>query len=129
MSYSATIDVDDLERGVRFYCHVFGFREAARPMPIYAVLDTGGQRLGIMEKPAGSRPSPATDDLRRYERHWTPVHLDFEVTDIDATLARLKEEGGTVETLHPGTETRPAVAFCADAFGNGLCILGPRSGR
>lgn len=25
---------------------------------------------------------------RRYQRHWTPLHLDLHVTDFDAVLAR-----------------------------------------
>ena len=37
------------------------------------------------------------DDVRRYERHWTPVHIDFHVDDFAAVLDRALEAGGKCE--------------------------------
>lgn len=127
MRYSATIDVPDLEAGIAFYGGVLGLREAARPVPAYAILSRDGQSLGLMEKAEGSRPTPAEEVRRGYARHWTPVHLDFHVDDVEATVAAVERLGGTVEQGHavPG---RSRVAFCADPFGHGFCILGPREG-
>lgn len=123
MLYSATIDVPDLARGVAFYSEVLDLTEAARPVPVYAVLARDGQSLGLMEKAEGTRPTPAADVERHYGRHWTPVHLDFHVTDLAAATAAVERLGGTVEQRHsaPG---RPSIAFCADPFGNGFCLLG-----
>lgn len=125
MAYSATVDVPDLEAGLAFYGGVFGFAEVARPVPAYAILEAGGQRLGLMWKEDGSRATPAEGTERRYSRHWTPVHLDFHVEDLAAALARVERLGGRCEALHeaPG---RRAVAFCSDPFGHGFCLLGPR---
>ena len=90
MKYSVSIDVPDLAKGIAFYTDVFGVQEVARPIDVYAVLrGSGGQAFGIIQKPEGSEPAPETDDRRHYTRHWTPVHMDIEVDDFDATLDRL----------------------------------------
>lgn len=126
MKYSVSIDVPDLAAGIDFYTRTFGLVETARPLPVYAVIGgTGNQTLGIIEKPEGSVPAPGTQDRRQYGRHWTPVHLDIEVDDFDETLHRLVEAGGTIERRFD-MDDRPPVAFCADPFGNGLCVLRSR---
>jgi predicted enzyme related to lactoylglutathione lyase len=125
MEMSVTLDVPDLAAGLAFYGGVFGFAEVARPHPTYALTKAGTQTLGLMQKDEGTHPTPAEGPTRSYARHWTPVHLDFHVTDFDVTLTRITTLGGTVEQTHtrPG---RPSVAFCADPFGHGFCVLGPR---
>lgn len=97
MKYTATIDTPDIEAGVAFYDQVFGPEEVARPIPIFAVLKSGEVTIGIMEKPEGSQPAPGSEDRRRYARHWTPVHLDIQVDDFEATLDRLLAGGGACE--------------------------------
>jgi predicted enzyme related to lactoylglutathione lyase len=123
MKYSVTIDVPKLEDGLRFYRDVFGLAEIARPIATYAILGHDEARIGIMEKAEGTKPAKGSDDVRRYRRHWTPVHIDFQVDDFEATLARAVAAGATCEQKFamPG---RPPIAFCGDPFGNGFCILG-----
>jgi catechol 2,3-dioxygenase-like lactoylglutathione lyase family enzyme len=125
MSYSATIDVPDLEAGVAFYAGLFGFTETARPLPTLAVLDADGQSLLIFQKNTGTHPVKNSEITRDYARHWTPVHLDFHVADVKAILPELSRLGRTLEEFHefPG---RPPVAFCADPFGHGFCLIGTR---
>src|SRR5690348_11077754 len=94
-----SIDVPDLEAGLRFYCTVFGWKERSRPFPTMAIVDGGNVMVCIHAKPSGSRPTPG-DAVRKYERHWSPVHLDLHVHDFDATLARAKEAGAVVEALY-----------------------------
>lgn len=124
MRLSVTLDVPDIGAGLAFYGRVFGFAETARPIPTYAVLAAGDQTLCLMQKAPGTRPTPAEGPLRHYARHWTPVHLDFHVDDLPGTLSAIRAAGGTVEAEHaaPG---RRSVAFCADPFGHGFCLLGP----
>ena len=124
LRYSITIDVPDLDRGLAFYGAVLGLRETGRPIPTYALLGDGPS-IGIMEKAPGTAATPAPGTERRYDRHWTPVHADFHVDDLDAALAAAERHGGTVEARHavPG---RSPVAFCSDPFGHGFCLLGPR---
>ena len=123
MRYSVSIDVPSLELGVSFYGRAFGFTELARPVEGYAVLGRDELRLGMLEKPAGSSPAPGTDDLRTYERHWTPVHIDFHVDDFEDTLQQALDAGAICEQKFEGG-AHPPVAFCCDPFGNGFCIIG-----
>jgi predicted enzyme related to lactoylglutathione lyase len=123
MKYSVSVDVPKLEEGLRFYRDALGLTEIARPLPTYVVLKCGNSEIGIMEKPAGSKPAKGSGDTRRYERHWTPVHIDFQVDDYEAVLARVLKAGGMCEQKFE-TAGRPPIAFCSDPFGNGFCILG-----
>jgi catechol 2,3-dioxygenase-like lactoylglutathione lyase family enzyme len=127
MRLSVTVDVPDLAAAIAFWGGALGLREVARPHLAYAVLEAGGQTLGLMEKPEGSRATPAEGTERRYARHWTPVHLDLHVEDWEGTLAAVERLGGTVEQRHAAAPGRPPVAFCADPFGHGFCVLGPRA--
>jgi hypothetical protein len=79
VSIGISIDVPDLTEGVRFYSEAFGFSKSAVPVPGVVVMKVGATTVCLLEKKAGSKPSPKTRDLRRYERHWTPVHLDVHV--------------------------------------------------
>ncbi len=121
-----SIDVPDLVAGLRFYAAVCGFRETARPFPTMAVLEAANLTVCLHEKPQGSPSSGRDGPPRDYARHWTPVHIDLHVDDFDATLGALEAAGGQIERLFRDTGPCP-VAFCADPFGNGLCVLGPRS--
>jgi predicted enzyme related to lactoylglutathione lyase len=124
MKYSVSVDVPNLEEGLHFYCNAFDLTERARPIATYAILKCGEAQIGIMEKPAGTKPARGSDDIRRYDRHWTPVHIDFHVDDFQASLARALNAGAKCEQKFdmPG---RPSIAFCSDPFGNGFCIVGP----
>jgi catechol 2,3-dioxygenase-like lactoylglutathione lyase family enzyme len=123
MKYSVSVDVPSLEEGLRFYREALGLSEVARPVATYAILECGEAQIGLFEKSAGTRPAKGSDDVRRYERHWTPVHIDFHVDDFDAVLARALEAGAKCEQKF-NVQGRPPIAFCSDPFGNGFCIVG-----
>jgi predicted enzyme related to lactoylglutathione lyase len=124
-SVHVSIDVPELEAGLRFYGAVFGFVETARPFPTMAILDANNLTVCMHEKAAGSRPAPSGPDTRRYERHWTPVHLDLHVQDFDAVLDAVRAHGGAIENEFRSHGPKPA-AFCSDPFGNGFCVIGER---
>lgn len=124
-SVHVSIDVPRLDDGLRFYCNVFGFFETSRPFPTMAILDANNVTVCMHEKAADTRSSTGGADMRRYERHWTPVHLDLHVSDIHAALATLRAEGGVVEDEFLTGGPKPA-AFCSDPFGNGICVIGER---
>ncbi|HLV21586.1 MAG TPA: VOC family protein [Polyangiaceae bacterium] len=117
-----SVDVPNLERGLRFYGTVFGFKETGRPFPTMAILDANNVTVCMHEK-AANTPSSPTGGPRRYERHWTPVHLDLHVADFDAALAKVRAEGGAIESEFRTQGPKPA-AFCSDPFGNGFCVIG-----
>lgn len=122
---SISIDVPDLARGVKFYCDAFGFKKKAAPVPGVVLLDGLNLELCLLEKPAGSAPSPHASDRRRYERHWSPVHLDIHVDDLHEALARAEAAGAKREQLFENPEHGSA-ASCSDPFGHGFCLLAGR---
>ncbi|MBS0297316.1 MAG: VOC family protein [Proteobacteria bacterium] len=126
MRYSVSIDVPLLEDGLRFYRDALGLPEVARPVPTYVILKCGDATLGLIEKSAGTRPAQGSDDVRRYERHWTPVHIDFHVDDLDAVLAKAVAAGAKCEQRFE-VGPHPPVAFCSDPFGHGFCLIGERA--
>jgi predicted enzyme related to lactoylglutathione lyase len=123
MKVTVSIDVPSIEEGLAFFGDVFGFVETARPHPGYAMLRSGDATIGLLAKAAGSSPAAGSRDVRRYERHWTPVHVDFRVEDFEATLERALEKGAKSEQVHR-VAGFPPVAFCSDPFGHGFCIVG-----
>lgn len=125
MNVSVSIDVPSLADGIRFYGAVFGFTESSRPHDGYAVLSADGARIGLVAKAAGTFPAKDCADVRHYERHWTPVHIDFNVDEFDQVLEKALAAGAKCEQIHkiPGY---PPAAFCSDPFGHGFCIIGKR---
>jgi len=123
MKVTVSIDVPSIEEGLKFFGEVFAFAEKSRPHPGYAVLAAGESTIGLLAKPAGTFPAKGSDDVRRYERHWTPVHIDFRVEDFDATLKKALDAGAKSEQVHR-VSGYPPVAFCSDPFGHGFCIVG-----
>lgn len=114
------IDVPDLDRAHRFYAEAFGLRAGRRfgtdglellgaPVPVY-----------LLVKPAGS--IGAADHPRDYARHWSPLHCDVVVDDLDAALVRALAAGATQDG--PVREADwGRIAMLADPFGHGWCLL------
>lgn len=119
---SVSIDVPSLEQGFRFYSEAFGFTKVAEPVPGVVVLKAGAMTVCLLEKKAGSKPAPKTADARKYERHWTPVHLDFQVDDLARAIERVTAAGAVVEQRFDNPDHGSA-AFCSDPFGHGFCLL------
>lgn len=122
VSINISIDVPDLAEGVRFYSEAFGLAKLAQPVPGVAVLKLGATTVCLLQKKAGSKPSPHTQDLRRYERHWTPVHLDIHVEDLARARERAVRAGAVEEQVFVDAEHGSAV-FCSDPFGHGFCLI------
>src|SRR5436190_17823655 len=99
MKYSVSIDVPQLDEGLRFYRDALGLPEVARPVATYVILKCGESQIGLIEKSAGSKPARGADDVRRYERHWTPVHIDFHVDDFEDFLERAVKAGARCEQI------------------------------
>jgi len=115
------IDVEDLERATRFYCDGLGLH-VGRRFDGWVELLGAAAPVYLLPKQAGSAVSPQSAQRRDYRRHWTPVHLDFVVPDIEAAVARALAAGATSESEvqeHPYGR----LALMADLFGNGFCLL------
>jgi predicted enzyme related to lactoylglutathione lyase len=119
---SISVDVPNLADGVQFDVSAFGFSKVSAPAPGVVVLHAGNTEICLLEKRAGSGPSSQTQETRRYERHWTPVHLDIHVDDLRTALAKALAAGALQEQLFENTEHGSA-AFCSDPFGHGFCLI------
>ncbi|WP_224242207.1 VOC family protein [Hyalangium gracile] len=116
------IDVDDLEKGIAFYTQGLGLKLGRRFGDKAAELLGATSPIDILAKPAGSQATAAAPSPRDYRRHWTPVHLDFVVTGLDAAVQRAQAHGATVEQGIKEQEWG-RIALLADPFGHGLCLL------
>lgn len=122
MQILINIDVDDMERAQAFYVAALGLAPGRRLGVDVVELLGGSSPLYLLRKAAGTVPSPGTAQRRDYQRHWSPVHLDLVVDDLDAAVQRVLAAGATLE--------QPAMEFAwgrlatfADPFGHGLCLL------
>jgi len=123
MDIRICIDVDDLERGVAFYTGGLGLRLGRRLGNDWAELLGGSSVIDLLASAGGTAPLGEVHPQRRdYGRHWTPVHLDFVVQDIDAAVQRLVNLGARLE--RQVQERRwGRMANLADPFGHGLDLL------
>ncbi len=123
MELEITIDVDDLDRAVEFYCAGLGLALVERT-PDWARVELSGQTFWICPFAAGTY-GPTTRD---YRRHWTPIHLDFIVDDVDQAVARALAAGGRLDREIRRNEPEPIgcrsdVANLSDPAGNGVDLL------
>ena len=121
MSLLVNIDVDDLEKATRFYCDGLGLR-VGRRFEGWTELVGAGAPIYLLPKKAGTPVSPASRQIRDYQRHWTPVHLDFVVPDIREAMQRAVAAGAKVES-DVSDHAYGKLALMADPFGNGFCLL------
>ena len=96
MNLLVNIDVDDLEKATRFYCEGLGL-SVGRRFDGWLELIGAAAPIYLLPKAAGTPVSPRAKQVRDYGRHWTPVHLDFVVPDIDAAVERALAAGATLE--------------------------------
>ena len=116
------IDVDDLDRAIAFYMRALGLRVRRRFESSFAELEGAGTPIDLLAKPAGSAPCPAPGVTREYRRHWTPVHLDVAVDDLDAALVRARDAGAILEG-EVATHPFGRMANLADPLGHGFCLI------
>lgn len=118
----ANIDVPALQPAERFYCTALGLHPGRRFGNSGVELLGANVTVFLLVKPAGSAAVPGTELVRDYHRHWTPVHLDLLVEDVDAAVERAVAAGARVE--QPATtHAWGRIAMLADPFGHGLCLL------
>jgi predicted enzyme related to lactoylglutathione lyase len=123
MDLLVNIDVDDLDRATRFYTRAFGLQVGRRFGAGGVELLGSSAPIYLLAKPAGSASSPSTTSMRRdYTRHWTPVHLDFVVDDIDAAMQRALDAGAHTEAP-VSVNAWGKLALMGDPFGHGFCLL------
>ena len=122
MNFLVNLDVDDLEQAVRFYRSAFGLT-VGRRFGAFAVEMRGGPTpIYLLPKAGGTPAADTTPQRRSYERHWTPVHLDFVVEHIEPAVEQAVAAGARLEKPI-ATHTWGKLALMADPFGHGFCFI------
>lgn len=116
------IDVDDLDKAVRFYTEALLLRVGRRFGEGAVELLGAEVPIYLLVKPAGALPFAGASVARDYGRHWTPVHLDVAVPDIEEAVIRA-ERAGAKREAEISEQSWGRMALLSDPFGHGLCLL------
>jgi predicted enzyme related to lactoylglutathione lyase len=125
MELRICIDVDDMDRAVTFYTKGLGLQVGRRFKSDFVEILGAGSPIDLLFNAPGTRPiskGPGSESVRSYKRHWTPVHLDFVVDDIDTAIARLQQHGAVLE-MPVAERVWGRIAGLSDPFGHGLDLL------
>ncbi len=119
MKVLLNVDVPDLACAETFYTAAFGLTPARRLGDAVVELVGAQVPLYLLRKDAGT---PAAGSLRDFNRHWTPIHCDVVVEDLEAALAQAlaagaRQDGGLREAAWG------RIVTVADPFGHGWCLL------
>jgi predicted enzyme related to lactoylglutathione lyase len=122
MGMIVNIDVPDLDAAVSFYTAAIGLRLARLLDDDVAELTGASCPIFLLMRPAGVPPAPGVTRTREYVRHWSPIHPDFVVDDLEAAVRRAIDAGATRETGVVTWRGSRCVTL-SDPFGHGFCLI------
>jgi predicted enzyme related to lactoylglutathione lyase len=122
MKVIINIDVPELASAIDFYTQALGLTHSRTLDDDVAELTGASATLYLLQKQAGTPAvkSPPVD--RDYRRHWTPVHFDLVVDDVDAAAKRALAAGAKAETGHVDWRGSRCMSF-SDPYGHGFCFI------
>lgn len=116
------IDVPDLVPAIAFYTAALGLTHARTLDDDVAELKGASATIYLLRKESGTAAVESPPVPRDFTRHWTPVHFDLVVDDVDAAAARAIAAGARRETGHIDWKGSRCVSF-GDPFGHGFCFI------
>lgn len=116
------IDVPALEPAINFYCTALGLEFSRVLDDDVAELVGGESTIYLLKKDAGSACVHGLSASRDYARHWTPVHMDFVVEDMDQATRRALDAGAVQESECVEWKGSKCITF-SDPFGHGFCLI------
>lgn len=116
------IDVPDLAEAIGFYGAALGLQLGRLLDEDVAEMTGASCAIYLLQRPPGSTPVHALPLARDYTRHWTPVHLDFVVDDLDDAVRRAVTAGAIQESGSVEWEGSRCINF-SDPFGHGFCLI------
>lgn len=120
MRMIVNIDVPELQAAIEFYSRALGLQLQRIIDGDVAELSGASSTLYLLANPAGS-PTLAKN-ARDYHRHWTPVHIDFVVDDIEQATTQALAAGAVREAECVVWRGSQCVTF-SDPFGHGFCLI------
>jgi predicted enzyme related to lactoylglutathione lyase len=82
----------------------------------------GSSPIYLLVKAVGTTAAGTATLKRSYARHWTPVHFDFVVEDIECAVQQAVAAGAQLESAVT-TAKWGRLALMADPFGHGFCFV------
>lgn len=122
MNVIINIDVPLLEPAIAFYCNAFDLKLERLLDDDVAELTGASTRVYLLQQAEDSIPSEFTSDVRHYQRHWTPIHIDIVVDDIVSAAERVIKAGAKMESECIEWRGSRCISF-ADPFGHGFCLI------
>ncbi|MCC2673990.1 MAG: hypothetical protein K0R58_937 [Ramlibacter sp.] len=116
------IDVPDLAPAIAFYTAALGLRHSRTLDGDVAELVGASSVIYLLQNDPGSSPGASIPAARDYGRHWTPVHMDFVVDDLDAAVKRAVDAGAVQQAARVDWKGSHCITF-ADPFGHGFCLI------
>lgn len=123
MNVLLNIDVPDVQAAAAFYQAALGLELKRILDADVAELSGAGVKVFLLQKPAGSAAVADSGQApRTYERHWTPIHIDFVVEDLEQAARRALAAGAHQEGSCVQWRGSRCISF-ADPFGHGFCLI------
>lgn len=116
------IDVSDIAAAEMFYCSALALLPARRLGEGCLELVGANCRIYLLANAEGTKASIASEARRSYDRHWTPVHLDFVVESLEPAIERSLAAGASQEQAIR-EEAWGRIATMSDPFGHGYCLI------
>ena len=121
MRVIVNIDVPDLAPAINFYCAALGLTLNCIIEDV-AELTGASSIIYLLQNRAGSPPVRSLSLARHYSRHWTPVHIDFVVDDVEEAAKRAIDAGATPESECTEWRGSKCITF-SNPFGHGFCLI------
>lgn len=122
MQVMVNIDVPDLVPAIAFYTAALGLTLSRVIEDDVAELSGASSVIYLLQKPAGSHAANGLARARDYARHWTPVHMDFVVDDVETAAQRAIDAGAIRESECVEWNGSRCITF-SDPFGHGFCLI------
>ena len=116
------IDVPNLEAGIAFYTAALDLNVGRRFGEDIVELLGSDAPIYLLKKDEGTPIGHAGGDVRRFSRHWSPIHADFIVANMESAIARVIAAGAVQEGDMAETPFGKLAMF-ADPFGHGFCLI------
>lgn len=122
MRIIVNIDVPDLQKAIDFYTQALGLTLSRTIEHDVAELVGGSSVIYLLQKDVATPVSKSSAVTRHYARHWTPVHMDFVVDDLESAKARALKAGAVCENECVEWMGSKCITF-SDPFGHGFCLI------
>ena len=122
MKILVNIDVPELRPAIEFYQAALGLHVARILDDDVAELIGASSVVYLLQKPAASSAAKELAQTRQYARHWTPIHIDFVVNNLEEATRRAVRAGARQETDCVEWRGSKCITF-ADPFGHGFCLI------